>query len=1093
MNYTVSFRIGNTSVGWAVLRNNQAGIPEKVQALGVRTFVPPEYPKTGVSLSVHRRECRIKRRYLRRRRYRKERVKNLLIATGLVSQEHLEKLFSDSKFEKDVYTLRMEGLDRQLSSDEWVRVLLHLSQRCGYSFSTLANAADTNKNGVVQQAVLENQALLQEKHYRTVGEMLCLDPKFQITAPDGRMWRNTRNHHEEYKINVTRKMMVDEVNALFHAQRSTGNPYAAKAFQQQYAEILFTRRSFDEGPGGDSPYRIQDQRGFCPFERTKRRAFRSCYTAEYFKMLQDLNKIQILSDQMPARPLSPGERKTIAALAMKQPSPTFWELRQAIALPDGNTFNTVPYHRSSIKEAESNRSFSAMPAYHTMREALGAQKINSLDPDTLNQISEILNLYHKSERRVDALQQLGLDSETIQALLPLTFHQVGALSLEAMQKLIPFLEQGLSYSAACKAVYGNTIPAHTPQKFITFNSEFKKSGALDSFVHPTMLRALSQTTKILNAIVQEYGPPQRLLFQLDPRLKCSKSEWLRIQRKNQERQRENTALMKEIASIKGTHPTGHDLVKFKLYREQGGLCPYTGDQLELSRIFCDSDYIRVSHIIPYSLSFDDSYHNKVLARTEAYRQKQELLPMESLTPLEQEALTARIKNSHLPYPKRRRLLKQSVTPADKKRYYEQNILDTHYLAQAVCKLFEDHLIFTPGLSKSERPVYAVNEIITEQVCRRLGLHVQCLGELQNAMKAVVIGSITPDMLHRIAGHARRQTCCGAEGPDICTDLETGEVISPADFEQRYPAHFPEPWPGFCRELKARLSADSRDAHALHDGSGASFPPISVSRMPQRRASGPAHQDTIRSGKLPGYVISKTPLTALKLDQSGEIRDYYRPNDDRLLYEALKERLTAFHGSGEKAFAQPFYKPKRDGSPGPIVYKVKTCHKVTSAVDVCGGLAYHGRMIRIDVFFIPGEGYFFIPIYVADTVKKILPQKAFVRRQGLVKEMDDADFQFSLYPGDLIHIVSDHAITLSPVDKSAAGHTPAAKQDWMLFFLSASVATGMFSVVSQDLQYEKQSLGIKTLLLLEKYDVDVLGRCHKVRLPEKRRGFSPPGQ
>ena len=89
-----------------------------------------------------------------------------------------------------------------------------------------------------------------------------------------------------------------------------------------------------------------------------------------------------------------------------------------------------------------------------------------------------------------------------------------------------------------------------------------------------------------------------------------------------------------------------------------------------------------------------------------------------------------------------------------------------------------------------------------------------------------------------------------------------------------------------------------------------------------------------------------------MDKSGEISNYYNPSDDRLLYEALKARLKLFHGSGERAFAQPFYKPKRDGSPGPIVNKVKTYHKITTSVEVCGGIANHNDMIRVDIFFIP---------------------------------------------------------------------------------------------------------------------------------------------
>ena len=130
-------------------------------------------------------------------------------------------------------------------------------------------------------------------------------------------------------------------------------------------------------------------------------------------------------------------------------------------------------------------------------------------------------------------------------------------------------------------------------------------------------------------------------------------------------------------------------------------------------------------------------------------------------------------------------------------------------------------------------------------------------------------------------------------------------------------------------------------------------------------TGPAHEETIRSGKLPGYTISKTPLTALKLDKAGEIDSYYNPEDDRLLYEALKAQLLAFGRNAAEAFAAPFRKPKKDGSPGPIVNKVKLINKTTLNVDTCRGLAQNGDMVRIDIYHVPGDGYYFIPLYTAD--------------------------------------------------------------------------------------------------------------------------------
>ena len=160
---------------------------------------------------------------------------------------------------------------------------------------------------------------------------------------------------------------------------------------------------------------------------------------------------------------------------------------------------------------------------------------------------------------------------------------------------------------------------------------------------------------------------------------------------------------------------------------------------------------------------------------------------------------------------------------------------------------------------------------------------------------------------------------------------------------------------------------------------------------------------------------KTELTNLKL-KDGEIEGYYNPSSDKILYDALKRRLEQFGGDGNKAFKDPFYKPKSDGTPGPEVKKVKIMTKssLNVAVNQGKGVADNGSMVRIDVFGVEERGknaYYFVPIYVADTVKETLPNKAVVPNKSYNdwKFMKDEDFLFSLYPNDLIYIES-----LSPV-------------------------------------------------------------------------------
>lgn len=53
--YALGLDIGIGSVGWAVLRNQPNGEPDRIQDLGVRIFDKAEQPKTGASLAAPRR------------------------------------------------------------------------------------------------------------------------------------------------------------------------------------------------------------------------------------------------------------------------------------------------------------------------------------------------------------------------------------------------------------------------------------------------------------------------------------------------------------------------------------------------------------------------------------------------------------------------------------------------------------------------------------------------------------------------------------------------------------------------------------------------------------------------------------------------------------------------------------------------------------------------------------------------------------------------------------------------------------------------------------------------------------------------------
>ena len=181
MDYRIGLDIGIASVGWAVLENGEDDEPKRIVDLGVRIFDVAEIPKTGASLAQPRREARTTRRRLRRRRHRLERIRYLLEQQGIITEAELGVYYESGEL-PSVYQLRAEALERKLNKKELAQILIHIAKHRGFKSTRKAETKE-KEGGEVLSAVKSNQMLMEEKGYRTVGEMIYRDPAFRESAP----------------------------------------------------------------------------------------------------------------------------------------------------------------------------------------------------------------------------------------------------------------------------------------------------------------------------------------------------------------------------------------------------------------------------------------------------------------------------------------------------------------------------------------------------------------------------------------------------------------------------------------------------------------------------------------------------------------------------------------------------------------------------------------------------------------------------------------------------------------------------------------------------------------------------------------------
>lgn len=227
MKYAIGLDCGIASVGFSVveLLNDQ---PYRIIKLGSRIFSKAENPKDGSSLALRRREKRGTRRRIRRHNHRLERIRFLIIKEKILTEGELANLFDTPL--SDIYQVRTEALDRPLSNKEFARVLINLAQRRGFKSNRKTDSTD-KENGLLLNAISENEETMQKNGYRTVGEMFFKDEKYSL---------HKRNKGGKYLNTVSRNMIEDEADKIFNAQKSFGCDFASDEIKEQYKNILLS-------------------------------------------------------------------------------------------------------------------------------------------------------------------------------------------------------------------------------------------------------------------------------------------------------------------------------------------------------------------------------------------------------------------------------------------------------------------------------------------------------------------------------------------------------------------------------------------------------------------------------------------------------------------------------------------------------------------------------------------------------------------------------------------------------------------------------------------------------------------------------------
>ncbi|MCS6945006.1 MAG: type II CRISPR RNA-guided endonuclease Cas9, partial [Sutterellaceae bacterium] len=820
---TFGFDIGIASVGWAVLA------PNRIVALGVRAFDKAETADKGEPLNLARRMARLTRRRLRRRAWRLKKVARVLKRHGVIADT---RLFGPQfHCNPSPWHLRVEGLDRPLAAEEWARVIYHLCKHRGFHWISRAEqkraeADSKGEAGKVKAALDATARLLQEKGYRTAAEMVLHE------FPDAQ-----RNKRGDYGKALSRRLLADELTLLFRRQRELGNPHASIELEREIlgngdsrSGLFWLQKPPLEGA------RLLEMLGRCTFERSEYRAPKASFTAERHVWLTRLNNLRLFVDGR-VRPLTPEERAVALPLPYRQAGDlTYRQLRAALAnetgLPENARFIGLPspsrtQQATGLAKDPEEAKLISLPAWQALRKTLAKAGLRAEwdalahdalagRPDLLDQIAYVLSVF-KDDAEVEAeLRKLPLPSQDrmVEALLTLRFDTFHALSLKALRRIVPHMERGLRYDEACRqAGYHHSQPAapvagkspYLPPLYEKRDKDGRMvvNTALDVPRNPVVLRALNQARKVLNALVRTYGPPSEIRIEMARDLSRPLAERRRIEKEQQLYREQNERDRASFEEQFHRPPTGVELEKWRLYREQQGKCAYSLAPIDIDRLLEDG-YVEIDHALPYSRSFDDSRNNKVLVFAKENREKGNRTPFEYLGGADDaprwRAFVAFVEtNKAYRQAKRNRLLRKHFGTEEANEFRERNLNDTRYICRFFKNFVERHLKLA-DTSDSKRCVVVSGQLTAFLRARWGLLKLRDESDRHHALDAAVVAACTHAMVKRLSDYARRRELEYVRAGFV--DPETREILDRAALA-RLERDFPVPWPHFRRELQAR--------------------------------------------------------------------------------------------------------------------------------------------------------------------------------------------------------------------------------------------------------------------------------------------------
>ena len=656
MKQTLGLFIGTESIGWSLVRDSSHS---EIIDMGTRVFSSfVNHIGEGdreISNATIRTQSRNDRKIYLRKLYRKRQVLTFLAANELcpLKPKDLVKWHNDKKttirtqimdvwFALDPYEFRAKGLKGKISKFELGRILYHMTQRRGKVMTDFENK--TKAKTLLEGLPIANRLGIHETYDHLNNNHLgaylnTIKPKKNKPFVYGN--KRIRNRY------LDRNMFINELHALLDTQQKYHSVLTDDFKQTLMGDDYSSGLLFFQRPAQYK--RLGGGNMGCKYEAHKTAMHKSHPLQEWYDIYVWINSIRYNGNK-----LTNEQREKALSVALKFSSFMFKKVRSALEVDDADAFNYEDSTRMFLShtlvqlsriQAFGSRLFEFTQEeqhdlwhdlhFYTDKNKLkerlvykwGLSKINASTVARLKLKSGYGSVSMKAGRVILPFLIAGHQTRTA-AVLGSIKHAIGfekwrQMSQEKIEAIIYFVEAAISdnsidekrWIADFQDSFGIKLPldklyvAQQHEGIETLPVNAEENSIIHREYKPIAQKPIFELRKIVNKLIQEYGPIDEINFVLSSQLKTNAKNRKAINIDKKIREQQLPKVLKAVTAA-GQNPTHSNLLKYKLWLEWSKTCPFTNTPISEEMLF--SEEVSITYILPWKRFFNDSDKNKTL-------------------------------------------------------------------------------------------------------------------------------------------------------------------------------------------------------------------------------------------------------------------------------------------------------------------------------------------------------------------------------------------------------------------------------------------------------------------------------------------------